>query len=429
MDTTKTPRHKEDMGRRPASSVSSCLGGSKPLPPGWRWVKLGEVCEFVRGVSFDKADVTNVAEKDHVPILRAGNINLRLNTETDLIWIPKQRVSAEQFLRAADIVICMSSGSADVVGKTAFVERDWHGSVGAFCGIVRPADMVVPDFVAYWFQSRLFLDWRDNQARGANIQNLRFSQLSKLPIPLPPLSEQRRIAGILREQMAAVERARAAARARLEAVKALPAAFLRQVFPQPAQPLPPGWRWVKLGEVCELVNGDAYKENDWDTHGLPIIRIQNLNNPQAPFNYWSGPTEDRVCVANGDLLLAWSGTPGTSFGAHIWQGGPAVLNQHIFLVRTSSVVDRPFARWAINEALEELIQAAHGAVGLAHVTKREVQSLIIPLPPLSEQRRIAGILREQMAAVERARATAEAELEAIEALPAALLRRAFSGEL
>jgi type I restriction enzyme S subunit len=177
--------------------------------------------------------------------------------------------------------------------------------------------------------------------------------------------------------------------------------------------------------VCELVNGDAYKENDWDTHGLPIIRIQNLNNPQAPFNYWSGPTEDRVCVANGDLLLAWSGTPGTSFGAHIWQGGPAVLNQHIFLVRTSSVVDRPFARWAINEALEELIQVAHGAVGLAHVTKREVQSLIIPLPPLSEQRRIAGILREQMAAVERARAAARARLEAVKALPAAFLRQVF----
>jgi type I restriction enzyme S subunit len=58
-----------------------------------------------------------------------------------------------------------------------------------------------------------------------------------------------------------------------------------------------------------------------------------------------------------------------------------------------------------------------------------LSKLPIPLPPLSEQRRIAGILREQMAAVERARATAEAELEAIEALPAALLRRAFSGEL
>ena len=86
------------------------------------------------------------------------------------------------------------------------------------------------DWIGHWFQSDSFFNWRDEQARGANIQNLRFSQFSPLEIPLPPLSEQKRIAAILNEQMAAVEQARKAAEDELAAINALPAALLRRAF-------------------------------------------------------------------------------------------------------------------------------------------------------------------------------------------------------
>jgi type I restriction enzyme S subunit len=58
-----------------------------------------------------------------------------------------------------------------------------------------------------------------------------------------------------------------------------------------------------------------------------------------------------------------------------------------------------------------------------------LENLAIALPPLPEQRRIAGILREQLAAVERARASLVEQTAAISALPGALLRRAFAGGL
>ncbi|MDI9571422.1 MAG: restriction endonuclease subunit S [Pseudomonadota bacterium] len=195
--------------------------------------------------------------------------------------------------------------------------------------------------------------------------------------------------------------------------------------PKDKKALPEGWQWVKLEEVCSFINGDAYKQSDWDVEGIPIIRIQNLNDESKPFNYWKGSLEDRVCIKNGDLLLAWSGTPGTSFGAHIWNRGVAVLNQHIFLVHTSKDLEKSYAKWAINDALDDLIKAAHGAVGLAHVTRREVEALSIPLPPLPEQQRMAAILKEQMAAVDKARAAAQERLEAVKALPAAFLRQVF----
>jgi Type I restriction modification DNA specificity domain len=102
--------------------------------------------------------------------------------------------------------------------------------------------------------------------------------------------------------------------------------------------LPKGWTDTTIGAVCHLVNGRAFKPSDWGETGLPIVRIQNLNRPDAKFNYYAGEVRDRFLIEAGDLLFAWSGTPGTSFGAHIWNGPKAILNQHIFNVSSIAVL-------------------------------------------------------------------------------------------
>lgn len=154
-------------------------------------------------------------------------------------------------------------------------------------------------------------------------------------------------------------------------------------------PLPEAWAGAEIGELCDLINGRAFKPTDWTETGLPIVRIQNLNNPEKPFNRYDGEVRERFLIDSDDLLFAWSGTPGTSFGAHVWKGGKAVLNQHIFNVKFSREhLDQDFFRHAINQKLSELIAKAHGGVGLRHVTKGKFEETQIPLPPLPEQRRI-----------------------------------------
>lgn len=195
----------------------------------------------------------------------------------------------------------------------------------------------------------------------------------------------------------------------------------------PTTPNKACWRQVPVGELCQLQNGSAFKPQDWSTSGVPIIRIQNLNDGTKPFNYWAGPLDDKVPVKSGDVLLAWSGTPGTSFGVHVWGRGPGVLNQHIFRVdfSTSAIIPEWFL-YAVNHQLDFLISKAHGGVGLRHVRKAEVEALRIPLPSVEEQRRIVAKLNEQMAAVERARAAAEEQAATAKSIPRVLFLQAFA---
>ena len=150
---------------------------------------------------------------------------------------------------------------------------------------------------------------------------------------------------------------------------------------------------VPIGDLCDLVNGRAFEPGEWTSRGLPIVRIQNLNDESKPFNFFNGLYDLRHEVNDGDLLFSWSGTPGTSFGAFFWNRGKGVLNQHIFNVRIDADrVDRTYFRYAINHRLDRIIAQAHGGVGLQHITKGRLEAVTIPLPPLSEQKRIAAIL-------------------------------------
>ncbi len=189
--------------------------------------------------------------------------------------------------------------------------------------------------------------------------------------------------------------------------------------------LPTTWRWARIGEQLELFNGMAFKPTDWISSGLRIVRIQNLNNEAAAFNYCDpAVARDRSVIGDGSFLISWSGTPGTSFGAFIWERGSAVLNQHIFRCdfKTKMFYAR-YLRLAINGRLDEMIAKAHGGVGLQHITKGSLESLLIGLPPLPEQHRIVAKVDELMTLCDRLEAAREAREAVRDRLAAASFAR------
>lgn len=159
--------------------------------------------------------------------------------------------------------------------------------------------------------------------------------------------------------------------------------------------LPKGWANTRIGDICDLINGRTFKSSEWNNSGIPIIRIQNLNDELAPFNYCSFEVEKKYHVHAGDFLFAWSGTPGTSFGAHIWKGQRAFLNQHIFKININEkYIDKVFFKHLLNNRIGEYVKKAHGTAGLAHITKNKFESSAIQIPPINEQKRIVAKIEE-----------------------------------
>lgn len=284
-------------------------------------VYFEELGEFIRGVTFDGNEAETNIKHNYLPILRAGNIEDTLNTRSDLVWVPERRISKEQFLQKNDIVICMASGSKEILGKTAQADSFFNGSVGAFCGIIR-IQKADPKYIAYWFKSQGFKRWRDQQARGVNIQNLRPTEVMSISIPIPPLDEQRRIAAIL-QKADRVRRLRRYARALSDGY--LQSVFL-EMFGDP-ETNPMGWEKYTFGElVTKFFYGTS--EKCYDTaQGLPVLRIPNVINGEVDtsdieFASLSDREAKKLELISGDILFVrTNGNPD-------YVGRCAVFNLH-----------------------------------------------------------------------------------------------------
>ena len=194
--------------------------------------------------------------------------------------------------------------------------------------------------------------------------------------------------------------------------------------------LPRGWAWAKVDDICDAVNGKAFKPSDWSRQGTPIVRIQNLRDETAEYNYFEGEYDRRFEVTAGDLLFAWSGTPGTSFGAHIWKGPRAVLNQHIFNIRFDQESIVPvFLQEGLNQNVADYVRQAQGGVGLAHITKTKFMASHVLFAPLREQRRIVAEIEKQFTRLDASVAALQRTQANLKRYRASVLRSACSGEL
>jgi type I restriction enzyme S subunit len=156
-----------------------------------------------------------------------------------------------------------------------------------------------------------------------------------------------------------------------------------------------------IAELCSFVNGNGFRPSDWKASGLPIIRIQNLNGSRM-FNYFDGEPKEDWIVQPGELLYAWAGVKGVSFGPTIWSGPKGVLNQHIYKVIPNECVDRHWLFSALKFVTAKIESNAHGfKSSLVHVHKEDITGQIVEVPTLGEQKAIAEVLRTWDEAIEK----------------------------
>jgi type I restriction enzyme S subunit len=156
------------------------------------------------------------------------------------------------------------------------------------------------------------------------------------------------------------------------------------------------WRPKQLTELADYINGYAFKPEDWAKDGLPIIRIEQLKNPDASADYYNGKLPSANIIEDGDLIFSWS----ASLFLRIWHHGRAALNQHLFKVIERDGIDRAFLKAFIEFYLPSLTAASHGST-MQHITRKELVRFRAPVPDSTlEQTKIAEILSAVDQAIE-----------------------------
>jgi len=410
----------------------------KSLPEGWRWVRLGEVALHGpdNGVFKRREDFGS-----GVPIVNVSDLYRSLYVDmslTERVRVTENELNRYQIAQG-DLFFCRSSLKREGIGWCCFVKELQEPSVFD-CHVMRVRLRLtdaLPEFVAYYWQHPSVREYVIGNARTATMTTMNQQDLANIMLPLPPIEKQQQITKLLREQMATVDKARAAAQARLDEVKALPAAFLHRVFPQPDQALPNGWRWARLGDVAATTSGTTPIRSNSAYYGgnIPWIKTGELRDgfiEQAEEYVTSLAIEkcSLPLLPPETLLVAMYGQ-GQTRGRTGLLKIQATTNQACFAILPNEKIFLPYylQAWFRHNYQQIRSETESRGGNQPNLNGQILKDMVIPLPSLDTQQQIMVLLREQLVSAEKLRSIAEEELQTINAVPATLLRRAFSGEI
>ena len=218
----------------------------KTLPDGWRWTTLGDVCKQDR-------EIVEPNSKVAVKLQYISLEHVESNTGR-ILRQPADRVEDEgkSTTFAFDSRHVLYGKLRPYLNKVALPE--FAGRCTTEIIPLLPKDGVDREFLCRLLRRAETVEAAMRDKTGSRMPRADMDELLKLEIPLPPLAEQKRIAGILKERMAAVERARASAEAQLQAAEHLPAAYLRAVFDNGESK---SWPRKKLGDIFKVKSGES----------------------------------------------------------------------------------------------------------------------------------------------------------------------------
>lgn len=182
--------------------------------------------------------------------------------------------------------------------------------------------------------------------------------------------------------------------------------------------LPKGWAAKTLIELAEYHNGAAFKPKDWVEDGLPIIRIEQLNDPDSETDKFSGTLLPSNFVDTGNLIFSWSAT----LKVVIWAHGPGALNQHLYKVVPKAGIEKLFLLYLLDFNMDKLAGQSQGST-MRHVTRKELTRFRVAYPAEeSFQQKIVSILRTIDQAIEKT----EALIEKYQQIKAGLMHDLFT---
>ena len=289
----------------------------------------------------------------------------------------------------------------------------------------------------YYFLSRQAFRTEGVQRMGGAVGHKRVAKefIKGYPIPLPPLSEQERIVGILDEAFEGIATAKANSEKNLQNTRAVFESHLNAVFTQRGK----GWIETTLEKVCEQItdgkHGDCKDEDGSEFYFLSAKDIRsgtlNYENVRQITKADFEETHRRTNLEPGDILVTNSGTIGRMAVAPLHDRTRRTTFQKsvAILKPKRTVLDSSFAFHCLSSGLTRFVNLSAGTAQ-KNLLLRDLRSYCFALPQSVEhQREVAGNLDILNTETQHLESIYQQKLSALEELEKSLLHQAFTGAL
>lgn len=428
------------------------------IPDNWKWLSIKDVASVNTGLSFKKQDQRD-SSNGSLRVLRGGNIggDYKYHLYEDDVYVELEQFQAKYIQLLEGDIITPSVTSIEKICKTGYIDRELPKvTAGGFVYIIRCLDssIIDPKYLMYFIASAFNKEQcKPNiHKSGQAFYNLKKSGFIEQPICVPPLAEQKRIVAKIEELLPLIDRYEQAwskledfnkrfpvdmqksilqmaiqgklvpqvpeegtgeelfQQIQAEKQRLIKAGTIKKEKPLPETTedevpldIPDSWKWVYIGDLFQHNTGKALNSSDKSGSPMEYITTSNV--------YWNSfmldklktmlfteAEVDKCTVQKGDLLVLEGGDVGR---AAIWNYDfPMRIQNHIHKLR-------PFGELCIEYFYHIFFLYKNAGmingkgIGIKGLSSGALHNLLVPLPPLAEQKRIVAKLEEILPLCER----------------------------
>ena len=418
------------------------------LPQGWEVKKLNEIFNIERGGSPRPIKVFLTNDENGIPWIKIGDIkNQKYLYETEEKII-EEGLKKSKLVLSGDLLLSNSMS----FGKPVIVKVS-RGAIHDGWLLLREKLTLDKEYFYYLFSSNFMYSFLSSQASGTTVKNLNIDKLKNIEIPLPPLKEQGRIAGILDLAFEKIDTSVELLKANLANLDELAQSVLDRTFnplgdsadstestqnpsthdAQSPYPLPQHWEWKTLGEIGDIITGSTPSKNNPKFYGndYPLFKPSDLgsgNTIKASNNLSKLGFESARKLPKNTLLVVCIGA---SIGKIGLSGIIGSCNQQInAIIPSPNVLSKYLFFVCHSKYFQSILKKNASQTTLPIINKTEFSKLEIPLPKdIKEQEQIAMHLDSVFGKIQKLKELYNAQLQDYEELKQSLLTQAFSGKL
>lgn len=377
-----------------------------PLPEEWEVVRVGEVAKFKIGRTPPRKVKEYWEDGKYFWVSIADMRDAYIyNTNEKVSEKAYKEIFKGNIVPAGTLLMSFKL----TIGRTAFLMVDGFHNEAIIS--IYPKDQVLKEFLFFYLPT---IDYSEFQDRAIKGNTLNISKIEKIPLPLPPLEEQKAIAGILSTVQSAIEKTEKV----INALKNLKKSMMKHLFTygpvaeEEAEKvelketeiglISKHWEVVRLGEVFDVKQGKqlSSKESKEGKTLRPFLRTSNvlwnrIDISSISYMPFSDEEFETLKLRRGDILVCEGGDVGRT---SVWEGQleECAYQNHLHRLRPkeNNIVNYFFSYWmeyAI--CLRGLYVNSANRTTIPNLSAQRLKSFLIPLPPLEEQQKIAQILQ------------------------------------